>query len=78
MSNRMDIDVFCRAHRTIRVLIWARSINNFGNVWIDRYPGGENPEFPAQMEYRILNNICWRNSNRDTTVKLRWANGEIR
>lgn len=78
MTNKIDMDVFNRAHKMIRVLIWARSITNFGDDWLDRYPGGENPEFPAQMEYRILNNICWRNGNRDTIVKLRRANGEIK
>lgn len=77
MNNRINMGVFCRVHRTIRILIWARKYDDFGDVWLERHPDGEDHEYPAKMEYRILNNICWRNSNSDTTVKLRWANGEI-
>ena len=75
MNNRINMDVFNRAHKMIRVLIWSRRQNDFGDVWLDRHPDGESPVFPARMAYRILNNICWRTNNRDTTTKLRLANG---
>lgn len=75
MTNKIDMDVFSRVHKMIRILIWARRHNDFGDVWLERHPDGESPVFPARMAYRILNNIYWRTNNRDTTVKLRWANG---
>ena len=65
-------------HVMIRVLISARHLDNFGHVYLDRYPTyGGRPEDDSEMRYRILNNILWRLSNNDTPVKLRWANGEI-
>lgn len=78
MSNRMNVDFYVRANKMIRTLICGRHLDNFGHVYLDRYPTyGGRPEDDSEMRYRILNNMLWRLNNIDTTRKLRWANGEI-
>ena len=68
-----------RMNVMIRTLICGRHLDNFGQVYLDRYPTyNGRPEDDSEMRYRILNNILWRLCNSDTTKKLRWANGEIK
>lgn len=77
-SEMIRSGAFHRMHVMIRVLICGRHLDNFGNVYLDRYPTyGGRPEDDSEMRYRMLNNIMWRLCNSDTTKKLRRANGEI-
>lgn len=76
--NMVASGAFHRMHVMIRILICGRHLDNFGQVYLDRYPTcTERPENDDEMRYRILNNVMWRLANRDITRKLRWANGEI-
>lgn len=77
-SEMVRSGAFRRMHQTIIVLICGRHLNDFGHVYLDRYPTyGGRKEDEDEMRYRMLNNVTWRLCNNDTTKKLRWANGEI-